>query len=747
MNRKRPNSYFVEIFMHMVLTLIIPFIIIILLCVQTEITIKNQILFFNQRILNNTFSIMDTVFEDIMEDIMKISFSKECSDYAKYTAYYKDKVALQSVQVKDILTSYSREEYADLFVYYPYNDRVISGTNGSANAEYYYISNYADNTYDYRNEFYQLLECKNKRPYFFVMNSEGEKSYLCLAMRKTSKNTNLDYIVAVVLKPEYLKNLMYTDDTEGNGTLLIFDNKKNLLVKDDDENAGYYIPDDESLGVLYEISLENGSAMMQVQKSDNLDIYYAFATSSEYFWREIFKIRTTAVIYMVICILASLGWAYWNTKRTYKPMDDVLQYMKKQYKDIMVKDEANEFELIERLLDKKKRENDKLNLKLRENSGIRKEHFLTSLIIEDSFEEREDNKGFTENGIRLCSDKFVVAVITTSSLENRDIDAFVIKNVFEEVCNRVHLGYVVNLFDNKYAILVNLKEKERLDAFITDLYEGVLFLKRYGFSLSVGIGEMKEGMMFIHQSYKEALHALKYTYLLGQNTIIAYRDICNREFLPITGSENILLKRVLDFVKGKSTQNVQQFIADILLANGIDENVSIGAIECFQYEIIGVINRVFMFQSEMEKERNTLVKELIEQPTWNQFVDKLAFLLILLQQEEEASHGMDAICKSALLYIEEHYKDTDLSVAMLGDTLHVSSVYLSKAFKKKYEVTILNYIAQVRIRKAKEELEDFDSSIKEIAEKCGFLSSNVFIKTFKKYEGMTPGMYRDLLKI
>lgn len=110
---------------------------------------------------------MDTVFEDIMEDIMKISFSKECSDYAKYTAYYKDKVALQSVQVKDILTSYSREEYADLFVYYPYNDRVISGTNGSANAEYYYISNYADNTHDYRNEFYQLLECKNKRPYFF----------------------------------------------------------------------------------------------------------------------------------------------------------------------------------------------------------------------------------------------------------------------------------------------------------------------------------------------------------------------------------------------------------------------------------------------------------------------------------------------------------------------------------------------------------------------------------------------------
>lgn len=747
MNKKRVNGYFSKIFINMILTLVVPFIIIILLCAQTETTIKDQMLLFNQRILNNAFRVMDTVFEEIIDDVAKISLAQECSNYANYAVYYKDKVALQSVEVKEVLTLYGREEYADLFVYYPYNDRIISSVKGSASAEYYYASNYSKNSYDYSDEFYQILQCDSKRPYFYVMNRDGKKPYLCLVMRKKNKNSNLDYVVAAVLKPEYLKKLMYTDDIEGNGTLLIFDHNKQLLVNSDEENTPYYMRDEENLGVLYEITLEDGTAMMQVQKSENTDIYYAFATYSEYFWKEIASIRITAVVYILICIFASIVWAYWNTKKTYKPVNDILGNMQRQYKDTINENGENEFEFIERLLEKQKTEKDLLNLKLRENKNMRKNHFLTSLIVEDSLERKDDNNGFAENGIQLCSDKFLTVAMTADNLEDKEIDAFVIKNVFEEVCNRVHIGYVVNLFDGKYAILVNLKDEERLDELITELYEGIEFLQKYEFSISLAIGEVKKGMMFIHQSYKEALYALKYTYLLGKNTIIAYRDICGREFVHLTSSENMLLKRVIDFVKGKEKKTAEQMVSDLLNDYGIDENVSIETIECFQYEIIGVINRVFMLQGKMEEERNRRMKELMEQSSWSQFVDKLVLLLMLLQQEEESSQGTDEMCRQALAYIEEHYRDSDLSVAMLGESLNVSSVYLSKAFKKKYEVTILNYIAQVRIRNAKEALTDFDRNIKDIAEECGFLSSNVFIKTFKKYEGLTPGMYRDLLKV
>lgn len=54
-------------------------------------------------------------------------------------------------------------------------------------------------------------------------------------------------------------------------------------------------------------------------------------------------------------------------------------------------------------------------------------------------------------------------------------------------------------------------------------------------------------------------------------------------------------------------------------------------------------------------------------------------------------------------------------------------------------------ISKVRIMKSKELLSSTSLNIKEIAEATGFISSTVFISTFKKYEGITPGQYKQVL--
>lgn len=106
-------------------------------------------------------------------------------------------------------------------------------------------------------------------------------------------------------------------------------------------------------------------------------------------------------------------------------------------------------------------------------------------------------------------------------------------------------------------------------------------------------------------------------------------------------------------------------------------------------------------------------------------------------------HGskQDLIWQKAAEYIEENYSNPQLSVTQLGEELKLSPYYASKLFKEKYEMSMSDYMAKIRVQKAKEQLRGNDLSIREIAEQNGFLSSNVFIRTFKKGEGVTPGVY------
>lgn len=59
-------------------------------------------------------------------------------------------------------------------------------------------------------------------------------------------------------------------------------------------------------------------------------------------------------------------------------------------------------------------------------------------------------------------------------------------------------------------------------------------------------------------------------------------------------------------------------------------------------------------------------------------------------------------------------------------------------------IGLLDYINQYRVKKAAAALGSTQDSIQKIAENCGFLNCNTFIRVFKKYEGVTPGRYREI---
>ncbi|HEY2491670.1 MAG TPA: AraC family transcriptional regulator [Paenibacillus sp.] len=99
----------------------------------------------------------------------------------------------------------------------------------------------------------------------------------------------------------------------------------------------------------------------------------------------------------------------------------------------------------------------------------------------------------------------------------------------------------------------------------------------------------------------------------------------------------------------------------------------------------------------------------------------------------------------ALRYIHEHYMEP-ITLDQLALILNYSAKNLSKVFKKQTGYSLIDYVIQVRINKAKELLIQTDATIQEIAESIGYPDRLYFTRIFKKHSGVSPGSFKEMTK-
>lgn len=124
-----------------------------------------------------------------------------------------------------------------------------------------------------------------------------------------------------------------------------------------------------------------------------------------------------------------------------------------------------------------------------------------------------------------------------------------------------------------------------------------------------------------------------------------------------------------------------------------------------------------------------------------QYLLKLAetvFIIISDEKSEKASGTVQYIIQ----FIHKNLQD-DLTLYRLADLVHVNASYLSRLFKNEIGVNITDYIADVRIDRAKELLRDEKKRIVDISAEIGYTSHNSFARFFKNSTGMTPQEYRS----
>jgi len=95
-------------------------------------------------------------------------------------------------------------------------------------------------------------------------------------------------------------------------------------------------------------------------------------------------------------------------------------------------------------------------------------------------------------------------------------------------------------------------------------------------------------------------------------------------------------------------------------------------------------------------------------------------------------------------YIEEHFYAPRISISTLAGIAGMSPFHFCRVFKKHVSVTPMQFVALVRVEKAKNLLKNSpeNTSVSSIANATGFYDSSNFNKHFKKITGLTPTGFR-----
>lgn len=115
--------------------------------------------------------------------------------------------------------------------------------------------------------------------------------------------------------------------------------------------------------------------------------------------------------------------------------------------------------------------------------------------------------------------------------------------------------------------------------------------------------------------------------------------------------------------------------------------------------------------------------------------------IICFEFKSSFTDPQEKLVNRAVEYIQNHYGEK-ITVQQLADDVFISTYHFIRLFKKYHGVPPYSYLNEYRLKMAQYKFLQ-KKHIKEVAEECGFSSTNSFTRAFQKRFGVLPSKYRE----
>lgn len=301
-------------------------------------------------------------------------------------------------------------------------------------------------------------------------------------------------------------------------------------------------------------------------------------------------------------------------------------------------------------------------------------------------------------------------------------------------------GYGIHLMNTNQRVMVLFGVSEDI---LYQAYSDILRIgKQYCEEFVVAVSWHHRSLLNGSLAYLEANTAYDSRFLMDNNQIIRFTEVGqNSSISSYQDLRSRYMVQLENTIRVGSEQEVEKAIRDLCVKLE-EEHATLLTFRLLYDEVL----RFLMTQWKgEEKDWNQVynVFTLSRCLTMEDFTSLLTEAChMILDTKTDVKNQQSELVAQAIRKMQEDYGNAELNMAFLADTLGISPVTLAVEFKNETGISPSDYLAVIRLDRAKELLRTTDMLIKDISGAVGYEDDHVFIRRFKKYTGKTPGQYR-----